>query len=65
VTLHRLRIGEGNVSIRFQRQPEGGSTYEVLQKTGTVHVVTQPSPNSLRDGVWDRIAALLQPRLSL
>jgi glycogen debranching enzyme len=65
VTLHRLRIGAAKVTLRFTRERDGNSTYEVVQKEGTLHVVRQPSPNSLRAGPWDRLKALVEGPISV
>jgi cellobiose phosphorylase len=59
VTLHRLRIGSATATLRFERQSDGSSAVDVVHKQGTLHVLRQPSPNSLRAGVWDRLKALV------
>ena len=47
ITLTRLRVGQATVSIRFYRDGDGASDYEVLEKEGTLHTLRQPSPWSL------------------
>jgi glycogen debranching enzyme len=47
VTLSNLRVGDASATIRFFRTPNGKSDYEVLDKTGPLHVLRQPSPWSL------------------
>ena len=59
ITLNGLRIGHGSVDIRFYRTANGKSSYEVLQKRGTVHVVHQPSPWSLTASLWERVKDLI------
>ena len=59
ITLNGLRIGHGSVDIRFYRTANGKSSYEVLQKSGTVHVVRQPSPWSLTASLWERVKDLI------
>ncbi|MBI1809971.1 MAG: hypothetical protein HYR75_08760, partial [Gemmatimonadetes bacterium] len=50
ITLRHLRVGDATVSLRFH-----GSSYEVLEKRGTLHIVDQPPFDSLTAGVWDRL----------
>lgn len=47
LTLHQLRVGQAQVSIRFYRRKDGSSSYQVKEKQGNLHVVQQPSPWSL------------------
>jgi glycogen debranching enzyme len=65
VTLHRLRIGGARVTLHFRREPDGSSTCDVLQKEGTLHILRQPSPDSLRAGPWDRLKALFEGPVSV
>ena len=58
ITLHRLRIGGATVSLRFQRNNNGHTTTEVLKQKGTLHIVKQASPNSLRTSLWQRLVDL-------
>jgi glycogen debranching enzyme len=55
-----LRVGEAKVSLRFWRDPDGMSRWEVLHKSGRLHIVRQPPPESLSAGVADRLSGLLQ-----
>jgi glycogen debranching enzyme len=59
VTVERLRIGGATATLRFYRDPAGGSHVEVSRKRGTLHVVKQPPPESLTAGVADRFTALV------
>ncbi len=54
ITLEGLRVGKAEVTIRFHRTGER-SSYEVLDKKGTLHVVRQPSPWSLTAGFGERL----------
>ncbi len=63
ITLRRLRIGGATVSLRFWRDGEGKSHYEVLEKEGTLHIVRQPPVDSLAVGTWDRLGALIKGAL--
>jgi glycogen debranching enzyme len=60
LVLHHLRVGGATVSLRFWRDADGRSTWEVLHKQGTVHVVRQPPPESLSAGWSDRTGAMLE-----
>ena len=60
VTVHNLRVGEASVSLRFWRDRDGDSHYEVLRKQGTLHIVRQPPLDSLTVGLWDRLGALIK-----
>jgi glycogen debranching enzyme len=59
VTIHRLRIGAATVTLRFWRNSSGESEFEVLKLEGSLRVLRQPSPNSLKAGIWDRLASAL------
>ena len=58
ITLEGLRVGKARATIRFFRDGER-SSYEVLAKAGTLHVVRQPSPWSLTAGVGERLKDIL------
>lgn len=55
ITLHHLRVGDAIATIRFYRKSGGQSDYEVLDLTGKLHVVRQPSPWSLTSGFGERV----------
>jgi glycogen debranching enzyme len=54
VTLERLRVGESEVSLRFVRQRNGQSDYDVLHRRGALRIVRQPPLESLSASVADR-----------
>jgi glycogen debranching enzyme len=54
-----LRLGGATATLRFWRDDSGKSHAEVVRKRGTIHLVHQPPPESLRHGVRDRLAALV------
>jgi glycogen debranching enzyme len=58
--LRNLRVGGATVNLRFWRDCDGESQYEVLQRRGTLHIVRHPSINSLTVGIWDRLGALVK-----
>jgi hypothetical protein len=47
ITLRDLRIGKAIVTIRFRRGADGRTSYRVMNKKGTLHVVRQATPWSL------------------
>lgn len=55
ITLHNLRVGKAAVDIRFYRQPNGTSEFDVLDVRGKLHVVRQPSPWSVTAGFGERV----------
>jgi glycogen debranching enzyme len=59
ITLEHLSIGNGSITIRFYREKDGRSSYQVLAERGTVHVVRQPSPWSLTASWWERVKDLV------
>ena len=66
ITLEGLRIGKAIVNLRFTRQSDGTTDYEVLDLTGPLYIVRQPSPWSLTSGwaerVRDAVASLIPHR---
>jgi len=50
VTVRRIRVGDAVASIRFRRQEDGSAAHEVLERTGTLHVVAAPPPADLGSG---------------
>jgi hypothetical protein len=62
ITLRNLRVGSAVVTLRFSREGNG-STYEVLEKRGRLHVVRQPSPWSLTAGFAERLKDALSSLL--
>ena len=66
LTVSNLHIGQAVVSIRFYRESDGTSDYEILEKRGPLHVVRQPSPWSMTAGpvepVVDALSSLLPSR---
>src|SRR5206468_9608450 len=54
LTVWNIRVGDAVVSLRFVRQPDGSATHEVLEQTGSLHILTVPPPNGAGDshGSW-------------
>jgi glycogen debranching enzyme len=46
-TVRNLRVGAARVSIRFERSPDGTTSYEVLEKSGTLHVLHVAPPQDV------------------
>ncbi len=59
ITISNLHVGKASVDIRFYRREDGNSSYEVLDKRGTLYVVRQPSPWSQTDGNVERLVDML------
>ena len=55
ITIRNLRVGRAKVSIRFH-----GTSWDVLEKEGTLHVVQQPLPWSLTATWPERVVDLLR-----
>jgi glycogen debranching enzyme len=49
-TVRNLRVGAGRVSIRFERSADGTTTYEVLEKSGPLHVLRVVPPQEVVPG---------------
>ena len=50
-----LRVAGAKVTLRFRRNPDGSSSYDVLGQKGKLHVLRQPSPWSLTAGLGERV----------
>ena len=62
-TLSNLHVGTGVVAIRFYREADGSSSYEVLDKQGPLNIVRQPSPWSMTTGPMERFVDALSSLL--
>ena len=51
VILRDLRVGDAKATLRFWRDEDGASRWEVLHRQGTLHVVRRPAPESML-GQW-------------
>jgi glycogen debranching enzyme len=58
VVLRDLRVGGAKVSLRFWREEDGSSSWELLHREGSLHVVRQPPPESMSATWTDRAAAV-------
>jgi glycogen debranching enzyme len=59
LTLRRLRVGDASVDLRFVREENGRTRFEVEERQGSLHVLHQPSPWSLTAGFGERLRDLL------
>lgn len=59
IRLHGLRVADTELSLRFYRNADGNSDYEVLEQRGRMHVIRQPSPWSLTANFGERLKDLL------
>jgi glycogen debranching enzyme len=44
ITVRRLRVGAATVSIRFERNRDGSTSFDVIEKDGTLFVTEVPPP---------------------
>jgi hypothetical protein len=67
-SLEQMRVGQATISLRFTRNKNGRTDYEVTELKGRLHVIRQPSPWSLTAGfgerVRDAVASLLQGKMA-
>jgi glycogen debranching enzyme len=60
VTLHDIHVGDARATLRFWRDDDGESHGEIVRKKGTLHLLRQPPLESLKDGIPERLAALVE-----
>ena len=58
--LRDLRLGDSKATLRFWRDENGASKWEVLHRQGTIHIVRQPAPESLSASWTERITGLVE-----
>ncbi len=58
LTVNGLRVDGAAATLRFWRDGDGASHFEVMESEGTLRVVRQPWVESTTAGVWERIGAL-------
>lgn len=63
IAVERLRIGKAVVSLRFRRNFDGRTEYDVTNLEGTLHVIRQPSPWSLTSGWAERTRDVVETLL--
>ena len=60
LSIKRLRVGDATVSLRFHRDSQGESHYQVLERHSKLRVVRQPWFESFSAGRWDRLHDLAE-----
>ncbi|MGH7677524.1 MAG: amylo-alpha-1,6-glucosidase [Gemmatimonadaceae bacterium] len=60
VTIENVRVGDACATLRFWRDRHGESHGEIENKRGSLHLLRQPPPESLRDGIPQRLGALVE-----
>lgn len=60
ITIEQLKIGKASVSIRFKRDAKGDTGFEIVDLTGPLHILHQPSPWSLTTGWAERIEEAIE-----
>ena len=60
IIVHDLRVGQARATLRFWREADGSSTFEVLRKHGTLRVVRQPPPESVEAGLAPRVKGVVE-----
>lgn len=60
ITVKRWRVGEATVSLRFWRDGDGKSQYEILEQEGALRIVRQAPVDSLGVGMLDRLGDLIR-----
>ena len=63
VTIEQLSVANSHISLRFNRDRNGQTSYRILRLDGNLHVIRQPSPWSLTtnwgERIKDAVASLL------
>ena len=59
VVLEGLRVGDARATLRFWREADGKSHGEIVRHRGTLHLLRQPPPESVKANVSDRLRALV------
>lgn len=62
-TVENMRIGEASVSLQFHRKETGVTEFEVTELKGKLHIIRQPSPQSLTAGFGERVKDLIHSLL--
>jgi glycogen debranching enzyme len=60
LNVKRLRLGDAIVDLRFYRDGEGESHYEVTDQEGSIRVVRQPWIESFSADFWSRLGDLVE-----
>jgi glycogen debranching enzyme len=63
VILRDLRVGDAKVTLRFWRDEDGTSKWQILHQQGKLHIVRQPALESLSAHWTQRITGLVESLL--
>ena len=63
ITIEDLTLGDARATLRCWRDDDGDSHAEIVRKTGSIHLLRQPPLESLRDGIPERLGALVETLL--
>lgn len=55
VTVKQMQVGKATVTLRFKRDADGKTGYQIVDLSGPLHVIHQPSPWSITTGWAERI----------
>jgi glycogen debranching enzyme len=55
VTVERMTVGKATVTLRFYRDADGATDYQIMDLSGPLHVIRQPSPWSMTSGWAERV----------
>jgi hypothetical protein len=58
--LRDVRVGDAKATLRFWREEDGSSKWEVLHQQGKLHIIRQPAPESLSVGWMERLTGLVE-----
>ena len=62
-TIESLRIGEASVSMRFHREENGVTNFQVTELKDKLHIVRHPCPLSLINGFGERVSDVIRSLL--
>jgi glycogen debranching enzyme len=60
VTIENVKVGDARATLRFWRDEGGKAHGEIIEKHGSLHLLRQPPLESLKDGIPDRLGALVE-----
>jgi hypothetical protein len=60
IVVRNLRVGQAQATLRFWRDDQGRSQWDVLHKSGTLRIVRQPPLESVTAGIMDRVKAAFE-----
>ena len=58
LTVHRLRIGEATIDVRFRREDDGSASHDIQSNSGGLRLIELPPPHAPAVGVGENLARL-------